>query len=210
MPGSQTTLHLDGASINCLFTLVEPQRYNKARGERSPRAFFMEWKGPIMPPTVLSLVLMIIACPLTTAVADEASQHVRDQLQAFLDGKLPADKLEITYSDLHGLYGGLKLTIRGTGEVVQEAVRQKAPDPRPLSRQQVRDLVQLLIQEQAWKQQTPAATALPDESRATLKIIAGDKTSSIWERMREMKSQDRMIRVRRLMQKSAWPDQPDE
>ncbi len=163
-----------------------------------------------MPSTILSLLLAILTCPLSTAAADEASQRVHEQLQAYLDGKLPADKLEITYSDLHGLYGGLKMSIRGTGEVVQEAIRQKAPEPRTLSREQVRELVQLLIEEQAWKQKTPAAVALPDESRATLKINAGDAASSIWERSREMKANDRMVRVRGLMQKFAWPEQSGE
>ena len=130
---------------------------------------------------------------------------MRNQLRAFLDGNLPPEKLEITYSDLHGLYGGLKLTLHGTGKVEQKAVRRDAPEPRPLSTQQVRDVVELIVQQEAWTQKVPEAVAVPDESRATLKITAGDSTSTIWERVREMKVNDRLIRISDKMQKLAWP-----
>ena len=35
---------------------------------------------------------------------------VARNLEAFLEGRLPAEALQITYSDLHGLWGGLRLT----------------------------------------------------------------------------------------------------
>lgn len=152
----------------------------------------------------------VAACIAASDAEKKDSKLVREQLQAFLDGKIPAKKLEITYSDLHGLYGGLKLTIRGSGEVEQKAVRQKAPDPRQLSDEEVRELVKFLIQEKAWEQVTPDAVALPDESRATLKITAGDAESSVWERTREMKSNKRLVRVLERIKKLAWPAEKSE
>jgi hypothetical protein len=148
---------------------------------------------------------MTIAAHLGFAAGAAAdSPSVRSNLLAFLDGRLPPEELEVTYSDLHGLYGGFKMTLRGTGEVTQKAVRQAVPRPNRLNREQVRAIVKLLLRTEAWLQKTPEATALPDESRATLKITVGGAQSSIWERVREMESNDRLVVIRKRLQKLAW------
>jgi hypothetical protein len=157
----------------------------------------------------LCLGLIVVTCSSHAADPPPETSAVREQLQAFLDGKLPPDQLTITYTDLHGLYGGLSLTIRGTGEVQQKAVRQQVPEPQKLTPTQVTALVQLLIEQQAWRQETPQAVLLPDESRATLKIAAGKSHSAIWERIRELKSNRRLMVIREQMQKSAWPQPAD-
>jgi len=166
-------------------------------------------------PTISNVLTIAFWCgfaiatlePCWSTVAAEPSgdgDQMRSQLQAFLDGILPPEKLEITYSDLHGLYGGLRMCVHGSGKVDQEVVRREAPEPQRLSPDAVRELVKLLIEQEAWKQKVPDAVLIPDESRATLKIVAGDASSMIWERARELKSNDRLIRLSMLMQKLAW------
>lgn len=157
----------------------------------------------------LAFALAVCAGAPPSAAPEEASA-VKVALLEFLEGKRPAEELEITYSDLHGLYGGLKLTIRGTGDVEQKAVRRTAPEMHRLTAEQVRQLVELLVEKEAWKQETPEAVAVPDESRATLSITVGTAKSSIWERFNDLKSNKRMIEIRDRMQKFAWRETADK
>src|SRR5215467_6326803 len=50
-------------------------------------------------------------------------------------------ELKVTYDDVHGLYGGLTLTVNGNGQVEQKAARIQVGEPRVVSRP---DLVRLL------------------------------------------------------------------
>jgi len=138
---------------------------------------------------------------------DGQKNDIRERLRAFLNGQLPPEQLKISYSDLHGLYGGLEMSITGAGEVHQKAVRRSAPTPEKLSGLQIRKLAEMILRLNLFDQETPAVPALPDESRAVLKIIAGDAESIIWERFGEMKQNNRMILVRQLMQEFAWGEQ---
>jgi len=155
----------------------------------------------------LAFTSFLLVCSACSPQTQETRPTVHRNLQAFLDGQLPPEQLRITYSDLHGLYGGLELVVSGTGEVSQETKRRSAPAAARLTDEQVRELAKLLINLRAWEQETPDTPALPDESRVVLRIVAGETESRIWERMREMESNDRVIRVRRKMQEFAWGDQ---
>jgi hypothetical protein len=131
---------------------------------------------------------------------------VARSLEAFLADRLPAETLEITYTDLHGLWGGLRLTVHGTGRVEQEAVRLKEtpPNPRQLSPDEVRVIVQLLLDLSAWEQKTPDRSPQPDESRARLFIKAGPGQSMIWEWFNDLQKTDRIVRVREKIKALAW------
>jgi hypothetical protein len=134
-------------------------------------------------------------------------------LEAFLEGRLSAEMLEITYSDLHGLWGGLRLTVDGTGRVVQEAVRlpEQPPKPRNLSADEVREIVQLLLELSAWEQRAPDRAPRPDESRARLFIRAGVAQSMIWEWFNDLDDTGRIVRVRQKMKALAWsPPSPQQ
>lgn len=156
---------------------------------------------------IILLAWTTIAAVTAAAQKSEASK-VPEQLRAFLDGKLPPEKLEITYFDARGLKGELKIVVHGTGKVEQHVVRREARPTRPLTAESVRKLVKLLIDQEAWTQKTPQAASLPDEARVTLKIVAGDAESTIWERVREMEKNERLTRISALLQKVAWRDAP--
>jgi hypothetical protein len=127
-------------------------------------------------------------------------------LEAFLEGRLPAEALQITYDDLHGLWGGLRLNVRGTGRVEQEAVRPQEPPPTPrgLSAGEVREIVELLLALSAWEQRAPQRPPRPDEARARLSIRAGAAQSVIWEWFDDLDRTGRIALVRDKIKELAW------
>jgi hypothetical protein len=134
------------------------------------------------------------------------ARAVGSNLKAFLAGRLPAEALEVTYVDLHGLWGGLRLTVHGTGRVEQEAVRpeKEPPEPRDLDPGEVREIAELLLELDAWEQRAPDRPRRPDESRARLHIRAGAAQSMIWEWFDDLAGADRIVRVREKMKELAW------
>ncbi|MHC4318132.1 MAG: hypothetical protein ACYS1B_06285 [Planctomycetota bacterium] len=131
---------------------------------------------------------------------------VARNLEAFLAGRFPADALQITYDDLHGLWGGLRLTVHGTGRVEQEAVRlaQEPPRPRDLTAGEVREIVELLLGLAAWEQRVPERPPQPDEARARLSIRAGAAQSMIWEWFNDLDGAGRIVQVREKIKDLAW------
>jgi hypothetical protein len=131
---------------------------------------------------------------------------VARNLEAFLEGRLPAEDLQITYSDLHGLWGGLRLTVHGTGRVEQDAARSKSepPKPRDLTAAEVREIVELLLSLSAWEQRTPERAPRPDESRAELYIRAGVAQSLVWEWFNDLDETGRIVQVRQKLKSLAW------
>jgi hypothetical protein len=128
------------------------------------------------------------------------------RLEAFLEGRLPPEALEITYVDLHPLWGGLRVTVHGTGRVEREAVRAgEEPPPRDLAPQEVREIVRLLVALRAWEQRVPDRPPRPDESRARLHIRAGAARSSIWEWYNDLAATDRIVHVREKIKELASP-----
>ncbi|MDZ4821265.1 MAG: hypothetical protein SGJ20_20075 [Planctomycetota bacterium] len=136
--------------------------------------------------------------------ATAGANKMPEQLQAFLDGKLPPEKLTITYREVRGLRGELKIIVHGNGKVEQQLVRRKAPEPQNLNADAVRELVKLIVEQEAWKQKTPPAPSIPDEGRVSLQIVAGKTESTIWERVREMGANDRLQRISTLIEKHVW------
>lgn len=128
--------------------------------------------------------------------AQTSGSPVEEGLRLILEDGLDAATLRITYSDIHPLFGGQELSVRGTGSVETKFVRQKAAPSHRLPGVQVRDLVKLLLQIEAWRQLTPDRQLRPDESRARLTIEVGSNTSEIWEWYNDLAANNRVIRVR--------------
>lgn len=117
--------------------------------------------------------------------------------------------LSVTYHDLHGFHGGLILTIHGDGRVSQEAVRVKVgPLKERVAKEDLRRLVDLLIELSAWQQLVADAMPIPDESRASVRISLEGHQSVIWERYNDLAAGQRIIRIRELLKQIAWQSAP--
>jgi hypothetical protein len=125
-------------------------------------------------------------------------------LKAFLRGRIPPAQLKITYSDLHPLHGGVRLSVSGSGEVEQEVVRQRPKPVRKLSSKEVRRLVELLVEVEAWKQIAQERAPVPDESRASLTLEVGGARSETWEWYNDLDENKRLIRIFQALQKLVW------
>lgn len=115
---------------------------------------------------------------------------------------IPAD-LQITYDDMHGLWGGTSILITGNGTAERRERERGNSEPenfeRSVTREQLLELVKLLIEHKAWEQRTPARDPVPDESRASLRIQVDGKTSQIWEWFNDMDKNDRLIKIKTRM-----------
>jgi hypothetical protein len=129
---------------------------------------------------------------------------VQEALKQIAAGKGDPTPLAVTFDDLHGLWGGLRLTIHGTGRVDQKADREQVGEPRKVYRKELDLLAALLVRQAAWEQRTPERTARPDESRAYLTIEYGAVSAVIWEWYNELEQNRRIGEIRDFMKKIAW------
>lgn len=138
-----------------------------------------------------------------SAAADPA--RIRGSLTALAQDENAWKTFSVTYDDMHGLHGGLTLTLYGDGRVEQKAVREKVGVPKQaVARPELQRLVALLIELAAWEQRVPARRPVPDESRANLRITLDGNTSVIWEWFNDLGKHQRIARVRQLMKEIAW------
>ena len=126
------------------------------------------------------------------------------ELKRILDGGRVPDDLTITYDDMHGLWGGTTITVCSDGSVQRQTRHLGSSEAevihQRIERHELMDLVGLLIQVAAWEQHTPEGRPLPDESRAYLTIHLKGDVSRIWERHTEMEANNRVLRIRTLME----------
>lgn len=163
--------------------------------------------------TPIMTMLGVAACCLLGAVLmrepagaqTAAPARVRGALSALAKDERAWKTLTVTYDDMHGMHGGLTLTIHGDGRVEQTAVRENVGQPKDgIERSDLQHLVALLLEVAAWEQRVPERRPVPDESRAHLRIMLDGNSSSIWEWFNDMQKNQRIFRVRELMKKLAW------
>ena len=132
---------------------------------------------------------------------------VRKALEEIAVGRGDLEPLVVTYDDLDGLWGGLRLTIRGTGQVKQRAVGEEVGEPQKVSQEDLVKLAALLIQHTAWEQRVPDRVPGYDESRARLTIQYGQASVTIWEWYNDLEENRRVNEIADFMKKIAW-EQP--
>jgi len=103
-----------------------------------------------------SAVIFIFALLQIGATLASPPRTIREALLGVAAGKLDPAPLSVTYDDMHALWGGLALTIHGTGKVEQRAAREKVGTPRVVSRKDLLKLVRLLLREEVWAQGNPS------------------------------------------------------
>jgi hypothetical protein len=114
------------------------------------------------------------------------------------------NRFSVTYDDLHGLFGGLTLTIHGNGKVEQQSVRVVAREPRNASNVDLQKLVDLLLNQKAWEQRVAERPPRPDEGKVRLIINYREDSMTIWEWYNDLLRNNRILRIRDFMQAIAW------
>lgn len=121
-------------------------------------------------------------------------------LQAIVRGQRPYPDFFVQYDDVHGLWGGDWLHVSGDGQYEHRHHERGAPAATvtrgTVQDSDIRTLARLLLELEAWQQQTPERAPLPDESRATLTIHIGGTHTTIWEWYNELGRNGRIVRIR--------------
>ncbi|HEY1205283.1 MAG: hypothetical protein ABSH46_11340 [Bryobacteraceae bacterium] len=105
---------------------------------------------------MLTLFLLLSCGARASAPADNSAakpQAIKQEPTGYLRGEVDGRSLSIVYDGIDARLGGVRWRIRGDGKVERQAVRSDPPPASDLTRADVRDLVRILIQEQAWVQQ---------------------------------------------------------
>jgi hypothetical protein len=129
---------------------------------------------------------------------------VENELNAIAAMQHVPPDLTITYDDMHGLWGGSILIVRGNGSLERQTKLAGSPTVKvtqqTISEQTLLDLVRLLVELRAWEQRTPDRQLVPDESRAQLNVSVQGNTSRVWERFNEMPTNNRLIQIKTWME----------
>lgn len=113
--------------------------------------------------------------------------------------KVPAE-LTITYDDMHGLWGGTTITVRGDGSVECQTKEMGSPEAK-VTQKRINDralveLIRLLVDLGAWEQRTAEEQPVAGESRASLTISIKEDVSRVWERVNEMAANNRLMQIK--------------
>jgi|ERR1700674_849909 hypothetical protein len=156
-----------------------------------------------MPRFLALACLLLVPGRSPSPVQNPGAAKMRACLDELAAGRGDWRRFSLTYDDVHGLHGGLTLTIHGDGRVEQQAVRVQSREPRDVRKRGLEKLVTLLRELTAWEQRTPERQAVPDESIASLTIRCGGDEARIWEWYNDMAANARISRVRELMTRLA-------
>ena len=127
---------------------------------------------------------------------------MEQKLKDFAEGRA-TQNLTIVYSDMHGLWGGVTITLSTSGEY--ELLERKrgviVPDlvRRTILPAHVQEMIGLLLETRSWEQQPLERAPMPDEVLATLTLRTGGSETSIWELYNNLERNGRLVRVRRLL-----------
>ena len=126
------------------------------------------------------------------------TERIGECLRRIADGD-GDEGFAVVYSDMHGLWGGVTITLAGGGEC--ERTRRGPGGEPQVARgragpERVAAVARLLLDVEAWQQRTPERAPVPDESRATLTVRCGGATFAIWEGYNDLAANGRMILVR--------------
>jgi len=134
---------------------------------------------------------------------------MENELNTIVATNIVPPELTITYDDMHSLWGGTTITVRGDG-AMETRTREIGAHEAQLSRKQIDErelinLIRLLIEVRAWEQVTAEASPVPDESRATLMLDLVDNSTRVWERVNEMAANNRLVQIKSLLEILARP-----
>lgn len=122
---------------------------------------------------------------------------------------IPAE-LTITYDDMHGLWGGTTITVRGDRTLQTRSRELGAPDitisQKHIDERELIHLIELLIELRSWEQFTAEQQPVADESRAWLTLTVNNTSTRVWERVNEMAANNRLIRIKQFLTRLSRQD----
>ena len=150
---------------------------------------------------------------LTTDQGGSSDQDIIEHaLRAVANGNDAQSDLSVSYDDMHGLWGGMTITITGAGRyrLVRRARGAGSAEvvEGSLDRQQLRHLASLLVALRAWEQETPERAPVPDESRAYLATRVANAEVVVWEWYNDLAKNRRLIQARDKMRDMVKPVEP--
>ncbi len=130
---------------------------------------------------------------------------MENELKTIIATNSVPSELIITYDDMHGLWGGTTMTVRGDGSVERQTKEIGAPEAEVTRKQidgrELVRLIRLLVELRAWEQRTPDEQPVAGESRAHLTISLKEGASSVWERVNEMAANNRLVQIKTKLEK---------
>ena len=130
-------------------------------------------------------------------------QPIEAALSQIFAGDRTADDFAVTYRDLHPLWGGVIVSVDGSGVCERRrwdrGAKTPAVTPGLVTLEQLRELIRLLLDLKIWEQDTPERAPAPDEVRAVLTVRVGDLVAECWEWFQELKQRNRLSVVRATM-----------
>jgi ankyrin repeat protein len=125
---------------------------------------------------------------------------MENELKTIIATNRVPGELIITYDDMHGLWGGTTITLRGDGNVERRTKEIGARDVTvtrtQIGQPEVVDLIRLLVELQAWEQRIADQQPVAGESRAHLTISLRENASRVWERVNEMLANNRLVQIK--------------
>ncbi len=124
-------------------------------------------------------------------------------IDALAAGQMPHD-LMLTYDDLHGLWGGITITLGEGGSYERVEKSPPADAPATIARgtllpEHIAEVARLLLEIRCWEQLTPQSPPVPDEVRPQLHVRCAGSRSMIWEKAHDLHHNGRLLRVRELL-----------
>ena len=149
--------------------------------------------------SIAVLALCAILLPSLPLAAGEGA--ISDAMKsAATSGQAPAG-LVVVYDDMHGFHGGTTIEIAADGKASRRDVNrgQESQTTIALSADQMRELLLMLVQIEAWNQHTAERTMVPDESQAKLELRLGDEKAGFWEFFNEMEENKRLSTLKKRL-----------
>lgn len=145
----------------------------------------------------------------TSAAGPPDADSMEELLEAIAAAERPPGDLEVVYDDMHGLHGGETITLHGDGTI--QAVRREPPDSPQLEYEaqvepaDLLEIVELLLDIEAWEQEVPERILVPDESMARLHVRGAGLEAGMWEFYNDLEGLGRLVRVKRALEALAFP-----
>ncbi len=160
---------------------------------------------------LFGITAFLILGVINIAGEPQSVTTMRKALEEVAAGRGDLEPFVLTYDDFHTEFGGLRLTVHGSGKVEYKLrdnrwreVPIEAGEPHGVSRENLGKLAALLVQHAAWEQRSAPCAFCVGDHLAYLTIAVGDASVMIWEPYIDLEKNRRISEIVDFMKKIAW------